>query len=875
MGNSFFRRLVKTLLAVFTGFLLCTPVQAYQTGDDYPEEWRGNPDKIDAYGFNCGNCTSFAAWCMDTRNHYRISNYELHLGDAKDWAENARKHGYRVDDQPAVGAIIKLFNAKHVAWVREVRDHTVVIEEYNYGFTYQWHEREIDASLGEYIHFKDIEEESEPEVLELTVDTAEDGMTSFQWTVLSGVREYTLNLEGPQLMEIAVNGTSYETKLAPGKYEAQVHGGNVVSEPVYFTVPEPPAEETPEEEAPLADGEYEISAEGEVVLSGFLHYLGNGFYEFLEAESGLYLATQSNGIVFEEKPTPFRLIPKPDGYTIYFENGASLTLTEDGLFAFGTEEGIDVFQFTAKEPSPFELDVDEIHLAAGESRRLEVLTGIEDGIVWRSEDETVAIVDETGLVTALAEGETWITASLDGREASFRVIVEKVLFEAETEEINLTVGEGEQLAVNTNLAGDILWTSEDEKIARVDETGYVTALWEGETVVTAALGEYTAVFHVTVASPLFVFSEEEATVAEGDSRQLEIETSLEGQIIWQSDDEETVTVDDNGVITGIHEGSTTVYAYLDMYMTSIHVTVEAPVFAMAEEETTLHLWEKFGLHVVTNLSGKIVWESTDEDVVTVDSTGWLSPVGSGKADVIASLKGYTAVCHVTIPAPVQGGASCQSVTLEPGDTWQLEEAEEYLSEDEKVAEVDEDGLVTAVGEGKTAIKADGKRVLDVRVLPAACRVFGFCTYGSRQYWYENGRRQAMPGDVKNITDTVYGTERGREIYDPESEGWYWLDCIFDGAKASDKEVWMPYIYQSDLESGKNTQGKWVRYDHSGKMIKGWLTIEGKFADLYPEQEGNTYYYDLITGEMVKGVKVIDGVKYHFNENTGVLERRKR
>ena len=155
--------------------------------------------------------------------------------------------------------------------------------------------------------------------------------------------------------------------------------------------------------------------------------------------------------------------------------------------------------------------------------------------------------------------------------------------------------------------------------------------------------------------------------------------------------------------------------------------------------------------------------------------------------------------------------------------------------------------------------------------PAACRVFGFCSYSGKDYWFEDGKRQAVKGDPKNIWDTVYNLERGREIYDPESDGWYWLDCIYDGAKASNKEVWISYIYQDDLKTGKNPQGKWVRYNSKGKMIKGWYTVSSaEDRKLYPQQEWNTYYYDLITGEMVKGWHKIEGKSYHFDETTGVL-----
>ncbi len=164
----------------------------------------------------------------------------------------------------------------------------------------------------------------------------------------------------------------------------------------------------------------------------------------------------------------------------------------------------------------------------------------------------------------------------------------------------------------------------------------------------------------------------------------------------------------------------------------------------------------------------------------------------------------------------------------------------------------------------------------------------------KSYWYEDNKRQAVPGDPKNIIDAKYNTERGREIYDPGSNGWYWLDSIYDGAKAVGKEVWMPYIYQdeknwddaamrsiayeSDPGMGecvynamRNGDGKWVRYNEYGAMLKGWVKIEGALADLYPDQAGNVYYYDTRTGLMAKGSVQIGGKSYYFDPITGVLQ----
>lgn len=163
---------------------------------------------------------------------------------------------------------------------------------------------------------------------------------------------------------------------------------------------------------------------------------------------------------------------------------------------------------------------------------------------------------------------------------------------------------------------------------------------------------------------------------------------------------------------------------------------------------------------------------------------------------------------------------------------------------------------------------------------------------TKSYWYEDGLRQGTYEDPQGVLGD--GTVRGREIYDPESDGWYWLDAVYDGAKAVNKEVWMPYIYQGEqnwpaeevamnaANSGdmaeqvireiNNRTGKWVRYDANGKMYKGWYTVQGADAKIYPDQVGNTYYYDQMTGLMAKGEVEIGGSVYYFDPITGVLQK---
>ncbi len=170
------------------------------------------------------------------------------------------------------------------------------------------------------------------------------------------------------------------------------------------------------------------------------------------------------------------------------------------------------------------------------------------------------------------------------------------------------------------------------------------------------------------------------------------------------------------------------------------------------------------------------------------------------------------------------------------------------------------------------------------------------TWGSTDYWYENGVRQGTYLDPQGVPDED-GEIRGREIYDPISDGWYWLDSVYSGAKAKNKEVWMPYVYNGEEEFdfdqidelaersaemadqvrkamsmhglGRNS-GKWVRYDADGKMIKGWFVVDGKQLATYPEQAGNIYYYDPVTGMMAKGWLKLGASYYHFDEVTGAF-----
>lgn len=121
---------------------------------------------------------------------------------------------------------------------------------------------------------------------------------------------------------------------------------------------------------------------------------------------------------------------------------------------------------------------------------------------------------------------------------------------------------------------------------------------------------------------------------------------------------------------------------------------------------------------------------------------------------------------------------------------------------------------------------------------------GWVEENGKKYWYENGVKQGTNG-------------RGKEIYDPNSDAWYWLDAVQGGAMTVSKDVYQESAAGQWADKPDGT-GKWVRYDENGHMVKGWQTTDK-----------GTYYFDLITGAMAKGAGDIDGVPCAFDEYTGI------
>ena len=195
-------------------------------------------------------------------------------------------------------------------------------------------------------------------------------------------------------------------------------------------------------------------------------------------------------------------------------------------------------------------------------------------ITWSSSDEEVATVDENGKIVGVAIGETTITATAEDGAIAECIVTVKDTTNGETEvklnkeniEIDLGGTKEEQLSATvTPNELEVTWTSSDEKIAKVDETGKVTGIKVGTAEITAKAKDGTkATCKVTVTDEKGAAIEPEEiemnitnptiSMERTQELQLEIKIKPEGsntntKLTYKSSNEEVATVDENGKIT--------------------------------------------------------------------------------------------------------------------------------------------------------------------------------------------------------------------------------------------------------------------------------------------------------------------------------------
>ena len=222
-------------------------------------------------------------------------------------------------------------------------------------------------------------------------------------------------------------------------------------------------------------------------------------------------------------------------------------------------------------------------------------------------------------------------------------------------------------------------------------------------------------------TPLVLATGETATAETSYTYDGETPENAQPEVVYTSGDATIATVDENGVITGVAEGETTITATVGELSASRTVSVIIPVESLTAEDASLHLADGAAALAYTvtpeHFTGELTFASTDETIVTVDADGLLTPMAVGDTTVtVTAPNGLTATAQIrvwsgpkelTLTAAktevTKGNGTQISVTDEQGNDVEAESLT-WASSDETVAQVS-GGWVDVTGTGAVTITA--------------------------------------------------------------------------------------------------------------------------------------------------------------------------
>ncbi len=352
-------------------------------------------------------------------------------------------------------------------------------------------------------------------------------------------------------------------------------------------------------------------------------------------------------------------------------------------------------------------------------------------------------------------GKQTVTVTISGVTTSFQITVLPIeVTDITLSNDELTINKGESAVLTATVSPDnatdktVTWTSDDESVATVDSEGKVTAVSVGSCNVTATAGEKSAKCKITVMSPASEITVSEKTVSlhSGDTKQLTTVLAPDDctdTVSWNSSNEETATVDENGLVTALKPGKAVITAAATSgVIDTCMVTVDAPAknISFENEEVSINIGETLKLKAIVDpefTTDTISWSSSNSDICIVDEDGNITGFGKGSAVITATAtSGTKGSCTVNVNSPAlsitlnktetkieYGESETLTAELFPTDS---NDTVTWTSSDTSVCIVNDNGTVRAVKPGKATITAttgSGKKATcDVTVVVSATSI---------------------------------------------------------------------------------------------------------------------------------------------------------
>jgi uncharacterized protein YjdB len=301
-------------------------------------------------------------------------------------------------------------------------------------------------------------------------------------------------------------------------------------------------------------------------------------------------------------------------------------------------------------------------------------------ITWSTSNTSVAVVSATGVVTSVSPGTVSIVIAAGQLQKTVRV---RVVSEPVTsvrilpnQSVHVVrIGQSKQLSAECLNASQqvltgrtITWNSSNPVVATVNSSGLVTSQSLGSVTVTATCETVSANVTVQV-TPVPVatvsISPQGMTLVDNTQGQLLVTArdsannilSLQGRnVVWTSDNQPVATVSAQGVVTASNPGTANVQVSVDgVASQSVTITVTpVPVATVSISPANLTLTApaqgqltataRDVANNILSLQGRtIVWTSSNTAVAQVSSTGVVTAVAAGTAQIVVTVDGVASI----------------------------------------------------------------------------------------------------------------------------------------------------------------------------------------------------------------------------------------
>ncbi len=364
-------------------------------------------------------------------------------------------------------------------------------------------------------------------------------------------------------------------------------------------------------------------------------------------------------------------------------------------------------------------------------------------VIWSSSNTAVVNVSSSGLVEAFADGTATITVTAgDGSytdTCTVTVVTSVTDITLNKATTQIEKGLTEQLTITftpVNPTNDsISWVSSNEAAATVSVSGLITAVADGSTTITVTSADTTNgtisdTCTVTVVTTVtgVTLNTSAVTIDAPNTTQLTATLSpanpTNSSVTWSSDNTSAATVNTSGLVSSVADGTAviTITTADGSFTDSCTVTVNVPVTGISLSPATITIDAPDTTQLTATLSPasstnqNVTWSSDNTAVATVSSTGLVTGISDGSAVITVSTEdgNFEDTSTVTVNVPVTGVAIDEIwVGIYVGDSTDLTEivypvgasdqSVTWSSDDETVATVYANGLVTAEGSGWATI----------------------------------------------------------------------------------------------------------------------------------------------------------------------------